>query len=116
MKDSLFNIHFVRLAAFDKAAKGLLSDEDERAMEIEIATNPKAAPVITETGGVRKIRVAIKGRGKSGSARVLYLYIPLAEIVYLLFAYPKNVIDNISSAEKKAIKALVAQLKAGYKE
>lgn len=115
VKNTPIDIHFVRLATYDKAAKGLLSDEEERALENEIAQNPKVAPVITQTGGVRKIRIALQGRGKSGGARVLYLHIPAVEFVYLLFAYPENVIDNITAAEKKIIRALAATLKAGHK-
>lgn len=84
-------------------------------MESEIAQNPRAAPVIEQTGGVRKIRVAVKDRGKSGSVRVLYVHIPAGEVIYLLFAYPKNVVDNVTAAEKKAIRTLVAALKAAHR-
>lgn len=115
MADRLLDVHFVRLSTFDKAAKALLSDDEERVIESDIAQNPKAAPVIPRTSGVRKIRVAVKGRGKSGSVRVLYLHIPAVEIVYLLLAYPKNVVDNVTAAEKKQIRALVAALKAAHR-
>jgi len=111
VKDSALEVYFIRLAVFDRTAKGLLTDDDERAMEQEIADAPTAAPVIPETGGVRKIRVAMKGRGKSGSARVLYLYVPKDEVVYLMVAYAKNVKETISKAEKKDLKALATQLK-----
>lgn len=110
-KDSLLTVHFVHLAVFDRTAKGILTDDNQRAMEKDIAGAPEAAPVISETGGVRKIRVATKGGGKSGGARVLYLYIPTKELVYLMVAYAKNVKDSISKAEKKQLKALAALLK-----
>lgn len=112
MQTSLLYVHFVRLAVFDRTVKGVLSDDDERAMEQAIANAPESAPVITETGGIRKIRVANKGRGKSGSARVLYLYVPAKELVYLMVAYSKNVKATISKAEKKQLKALATRLKA----
>jgi hypothetical protein len=115
MKDSLLDIHFIRLATFDRAAKGLLSDADEQAMENDIAADPKGAPVVSETGGCRKIRVAIEGRGKSGGVRVLYLFIEIAQTTILLWAYPKNVSDSISAAEKKIIRKLVTTLKAEFK-
>lgn len=111
MRDPLLNVHFVRLSVFDRTAKGLLTDEDERKMEQEIVDAPDAAPVISETGGIRKIRVAMQGRGKRGSARVLYLYVPTTDTVYLILAYGKNVKDSISKAEKKQLKALAAALK-----
>lgn len=111
MTDTLLDVHFIRLAVFDRTAKGLLTDEDERQMEQEIANAPEAAPVISETGGIRKIRVAMQGRGKRGSARVLYLYLPTTETVYLMLAYGKNVKDSISKSEKRQLKALAAALK-----
>lgn len=57
-------------------------------------------------------RFALRCRGgKRGSARVLYLYVPTAEIVYLILAYGKDVKDSISKSEKKQLKALAAALK-----
>jgi len=114
MKDSLLNVHFVRLATFERAAKGLFSDDVERKMEQEIATDPGAAPVVRGTGGVQKIRVALEGRGKRGSARVIYLYIAEAETIYLLWAFPKNVSANLTDVERKIIRKLVASLKAEH--
>jgi hypothetical protein len=84
-------------------------------MENDIAADPKGAPVVSETGGCRKIRVAIEGRGKSGGVRVLYLFIEVAQTAILLWAYPKNVSDSISAAEKKIIRKLVTTLKAEFK-
>lgn len=65
MKAATLQVHFVRLAVFDRTARSCLTDEDERAMEQEIANSPTAAPVISETGGVRNIRVA------SGRRRIM---------------------------------------------
>lgn len=111
MAATVLYVHFIRLSVFDHTAKGLLTDEDERQMDQEIADAPDAAPVVTETGGIRKIRVAMQGRGKRGSARVLYLHVPTTETVYLMLAYGKNVKDSISKSEKKQLKALAAALK-----
>ena len=114
MKESIAHIHFIRLATFDRGAKGLLSDSDEQAMESDIAANPTGAPVVADSGGCRKIRLAVKGRGKSGSARALYLYIEKAQTVILLWAYPKNARENISAGEKKIIRSLVKTLKEEF--
>ena len=111
MPSPLVDVHFIRLKTFDRTAKNLLSDDDERELERDIAEDPQAAPVISETGGVRKIRAAIGQKGKRGGVRVLYLYIEADETVYLLWAFAKNVRENITKAEKKAIKAMVTRLK-----
>jgi hypothetical protein len=111
MSAALIDVHFVRLGTFDRAAKGLLSDDDEREIEKDIAQDPEAAPVITATGGVRKIRGRIGQRGKRGGVRILYLHVATTETVYLLWVFPKSARENITKAEKKTIRAMVARLK-----
>ncbi len=111
MPSLLVDVHFIRLKTFDRTAKNLLSDDDERELEQDIAEDPQAAPVVSETGGVRKIRATIGQRGKRGAARVLYLYLEAVETVYLLWVFPKNARENITKAEKKVIRAMVARLK-----
>lgn len=111
MSGLLTHVHFVRLKTFDRTAKGLLRDDEERQLEKDIANDPEAAPVISGTGGVRKIRVGVGHRGKRGGARILYLYVAATETVYLLWAYPKNARENITNEEKKTIRAMVARLK-----
>lgn len=84
MSVTLIDVHFVRLRTFERTAKGLLSDDDERQIEKDIAENPEAAPIIMATGGVRKIRGRLAQHGKRGGVRVLYLYVAATETVYLL--------------------------------
>jgi hypothetical protein len=48
-------------------------------------------PVIRGGGGIRKVRVAIGSRGKSGGARVIYYWAKRKDVILLLYAYPKNV-------------------------
>jgi hypothetical protein len=63
--------------------------------------------VIEGTGGLRKFRLGAKGQGKSGGARVLYYYGGDHMPIFLVAIYPKSEKENISAAEKKAIKKLI---------
>lgn len=47
----------------------------------------------------------------SGSARVAYLYVPEHATVYFIIAFAKNVQANLTSEQKKQVRALVAQIK-----
>ena len=73
--------------------------------------NPQAGDVIQGTGGARKIRIQLSGRGKSGGGRVIYIDILEDEQIYLLFAYPKNVQENLTPKQEKAIKLMIETIK-----
>lgn len=88
-----------------------LADEDLKKLENLLLANPQVGDVIQGTGGARKIRIALEGGGKSGGGRVIYLDVFEKERLYLLFAYPKNVQENLTSEQKKAIRMLVEAIK-----
>ena len=56
------------------------------------------------TGGLRKARFAFEHQGKSGGVRVCYVDFVVKETVYLITVYPKSEKDNLSRAERNAIK------------
>ena len=58
------------------------------------------------------IRFAFEGQGKRGSIRVAYVDFSLYEIVYLITAYPKSEKDNLSKAERNAIKKQIDAIEA----
>lgn len=68
-------LEFVYLGLFERTRKGVLTDAEMKAVEDALLANPRGGVVIVNTGGVRKVRAAQEQRGKSGSARVVYLYV-----------------------------------------
>lgn len=88
-----------------------LSDSDLIELEKLLLANPQVGDVIQGTGGARKMRISLDGSGKSGGGRVIYLDVFEKERLYLLFAYPKNVQENLTADQKKAIKQLVEAIK-----
>ena len=88
-----------------------LDDDDLKQLEGILLENPLNGDVIQGTGGARKLRIRLEGRGKRGGGRVIYLDVFEKEKLYLLLAYPKNVQDNLTPAQEKSIKDLVDRLK-----
>ncbi len=84
-----------------------LDDGDLRELENILLENPQKGVVIEGLGGVRKLRIKLEGRGKSGGGRVIYLDVLQKERLYLLFAYPKNVQEDLSSEERKILRKMV---------
>jgi hypothetical protein len=60
------------LPEYLRAASKLLSESERHALVVHLAANPKAGDLIEGTGGVRKLRWARDGMGKSSGARVIY--------------------------------------------
>ena len=104
----------VETARFLKDAKPLMSDLEREELVMFVGANPEAGDIIPETGGVRKIRWALAGRGKRGGARVIYYYHNQRLPLFLLAVYGKNEKANLSKAERNAMKRLVPVLVAGY--
>ena len=103
---------FIELPLFTKKWKELgLTDEDLRDLQNILLQNPKSGDVIQGTGGLRKIRIPMKGRGKSGGSRVIYVDIEIKEVIYFINVYTKNEKDDLTEDEKKAFKAVVKMLK-----
>lgn len=86
------------------------TDDDLRRLELELLRNPKTGSVIQGTGGLRKMRFAFEGAGKSGSTRVCYVDFVIHETVYLITVYPKSKKDNLSRAERNEVKILIEML------
>ena len=88
-----------------------LSDKDLLILEEILLNDPQKGDVIEGTGGARKLRISLNdNRGKSGGGRVIYLDVFEKERLYLLFAYPKNVQENLTAEQKKAIKKLIDEI------
>lgn len=107
---------FIMTQEFDKNWKSMgLTDDDLKALQEELILNPTRGDLMQGTGGLRKLRIAFDGRGKSGSGRVCYVDFAVYNKIYLITAYPKNEKDNLSKAERNAIAAVIRQLENALK-
>ena len=86
------------------------SDDDLTKLENRLVQNPKAVVLIKETGGIRKIRVAIKNKGKSSGARVCYVNFAIVNKIYLIDVFAKNEKENLSKEERNKLKKLIKLL------
>jgi mRNA-degrading endonuclease RelE of RelBE toxin-antitoxin system len=96
---------------FSRRADALLSRE-ERADLIEIlAGDPLAGDIVPGLGGVRKLRFAPRGRGKSGGFRVIYYVLTESQPILALLIYGKNEQGDLSPAQRKVVANLAAEMK-----
>jgi hypothetical protein len=95
------------LPEYLRAVARLLADADRRAIVDHLAAHPTAGDLIEGTGGVRKLRWARDGRGKSGGVRVVYYFHSEAMPLYLLTMFAKNERANLTKAERNELAGLV---------
>ena len=95
---------FVETKLFTELVLDYLSDDEYAAMQQFLVVNPEAGDVIPASGGVRKLRWGVAGRGKRGGLRVIYFLRRRNDEVWMLTLYAKNVADNIPAKVLKKIK------------
>jgi hypothetical protein len=104
-------IQFISLHAFDRMAEGLLDDEDIRLIQCLLQDTPDAGTVVQGMGGLRKLRIAMNGRGKRGGGRLLYLYVQIRGVIYLTAVFAKSAQENLTRADYRVLGELVERLK-----
>ena len=100
-----------RTKAYAKALKRMKASEaDVDRLENEITSDPLAGDIIQGLGGVRKIRFRIGNRGKSSGGRAIYYAVVTPERVFMLTAYAKADKDDLSPADRKALRMLMTEI------
>lgn len=107
------SLEFIYTPLFERMCRELLDDDAMRQVEARLLVEPRAGDVVAATGGVRKLRVGLPGRGRRGGARLVYLYVELRGRIYFLLVYAKNERVDLTPADKKVLRELVKQLEAG---
>ncbi|MBZ9540445.1 type II toxin-antitoxin system RelE/ParE family toxin [Modicisalibacter tunisiensis] len=108
-------MEFIETPTFTRQIQSIATDEELKELQRILIAQPDKGDLIQGTGGLRKIRMALRQQGKQGGARVIY-FLATAEVIYLILAYPKSVKDSLTSAEKAALKTLTHQLKGEVSE
>ena len=100
-------MELVETPIFSKQVQETWSDEEYRAFQLHLILRPDAGAIIPGSGGLRKVRWQMPGRGKRGGVRVIYYWQGAGRRVYLLFLYPKNARSTLSPAELRTLRKLV---------
>lgn len=108
-------VSVVETPEFLSATRKLMGDEERRLLLDYLAYNPLTGDLVQGTGGIRKVRWGLEGRGKRGGARVIYFYHDADMPLFALTAYAKNERANLSQQDKNDFRQLTTMLLDTFK-
>lgn len=97
-------ISFVETKLFTRLVQEYLSDDEYSKLQQALLGDPESGAIIPGSGGVRKLRWGVPGRGKRGGIRVIYFLRTRQGQIWMLTLYAKNVAENIPANVLKQIK------------
>ncbi|BEN55104.1 type II toxin-antitoxin system RelE/ParE family toxin [Serratia marcescens] len=103
-------LEFIETTVFSRKRAELMKDDDFQAFQSYLLLNHHEGDTISHTGGCKKIRWGLDGKGKRGGVRVIYYLTAPSGRVYLLLIYSKNEKDDLSGQEKAILRSIVQQL------
>ena len=90
-------MEFIEATTFTKYVYEYLSEEEYMGLQNFLLQYPEAGKIVPGAGGVRKVRWAALGKGKSGGVRVIYYFKRQDDEIWLLTIYSKGETENIPS-------------------
>jgi len=96
-------------SVFTRQISELLTDDEYRKLQTALITRPNAGTIIRRSGGLRKMRWAVRGREKRGGVRVIYYWAAGQEQLLMLLVYPKNEQDDLSPGQLRILRKIVRE-------
>jgi hypothetical protein len=97
----------IETSVFTKKITALLSDDEYRLLQNALVESPGSGDIIQGSGGIRKIRWKSNGRGKRGGTRIIYYWATNDDQLLMLYAYPKNEMENLTKDQLLILKKTV---------
>jgi hypothetical protein len=101
---------------FQRKVARLLTEQEREDLVTYLAAHPNTGVIMEGTGGIRKLRWARTGGGKSGGLRVIYYFHDESMPLYLLTAFGKNEKPNLSKEERNLLAKAVRELVAFWRQ
>ncbi|HWX53517.1 MAG TPA: toxin [Verrucomicrobiae bacterium] len=103
-------MEFFETPPFTRCLRDYLTDEEYRSLQYVLVQNPESGDIMPGTGGFRKMRWADqrRGKGRRGGLRIIYYYFAAEKQIWLMTLYGKDEADDLTVAEKNALRAAIA--------
>jgi mRNA-degrading endonuclease RelE of RelBE toxin-antitoxin system len=97
----------IETSIFTRQVLELLTEDEYRELQTALARRPTWGTVIRGSGGLRKVRWSMRGRGKRGGVRVIYYWAVRQDRLLLLLIYSKSERDDLSPGQLRILRQIV---------
>jgi len=104
----------VETPGYLRSAESIFSAAEREQIVTMLAANPECGEVMQGTGGFRKVRVARSGMGKRGGARLIYIVRGQNFPIFLIAAYAKSQMENLSKQQRNELAKRADDIFAKY--
>ncbi len=108
-------VTFVELPLFTEQITDLVDDMAYGLFQRQMLLRPNQGDVIPHSGGLRKARMRLPGRGKRGGARVIYLHLPVQDTIVLFYVYTKARREDLSPTQLRRLRDAATIIKQEFR-
>lgn len=99
----------IETSIFTRQVLSLLTEEEYRQLQLALVTRPDLGDLIPGSGGLRKVRWSLAGRGKRGGVRTIYYWAVRKDQILMLLMYAKNEQENLTSDQLKVLRRIIEE-------
>lgn len=102
-------MEIIETSIFTRQVQQLLTDEEYRLLQIAIIQHPESGDIIPGSGGLRKKRWSLGGKGKRSGTRTIYYWAVARDLVLMLLIYSKNEKDDLTADQLKVLRRIIEE-------
>ena len=100
---------FIETPVFTRDLPSVMDDDDYQALQVALLMRPTIGRAIPGTGGLRKARWTLRGKGKRGGCRIIYYWDEASETCYMLYTYRKSRQEDLSAQQLRQLRRFVRE-------
>jgi hypothetical protein len=103
----IFSMVIIETSVFTRCIQALMSDDDYAELQALLVDHLERGDVIPRSGGLRKVRYKLPGRGKRGGARIIYYWLNQDAELWMLYAYAKTQQEDLTPKQLRLLREIV---------